>query len=104
GSSQCAVSEPLEQLIDQAKRLFLILVYRSIEIDSRADDHLFWSPPILPGAKRTGQMETVVAPAGAEVSRDGSLRVLGAVLTPKRSVERMQQEIDDQRISSRLWI
>jgi hypothetical protein len=46
------------------------------------------------------QMKTVVAPASAEVSRNVSFSILRAVLTPKRSVERMQQEIDDQRVGS----
>src|SRR5262245_13474485 len=45
-------------------------------------------------------METVAAPAGAEGGWNGGLGILRAVLTPKRSVERMQQKIDDQRVRS----
>src|SRR5438128_648264 len=49
-------------------------------------------------------MKTIVTPAGAEVSGNRRLCVLRAVLTPERSVERMQQEIDDQRVGSYFWI
>src|SRR5262245_7585093 len=49
-------------------------------------------------------METVVAPAGAEVGWNGGLGILRAMLTPKRSVERVQQKIDDQRVGSRFRI
>src|SRR5262245_64484705 len=87
-------------MIEPAQRLVLILVDRTIEIDGRSNDHFFRAPPIPPGGERAGQMKTVVAPAGAEVSRNGSLGILRAVLTPKRSVERMQQKIDDQRVGS----
>src|SRR5262249_56724638 len=95
-----AVIDAFEPVIEPAQRLVLILVYRAIEIDSGSDDHFLRTPPILPGGKRAGQMKTVVAPASAEVSRNVSFSILRAVFTPKRSVERMQQEIDDQRVSS----
>src|SRR4029450_4813204 len=85
-----AIVDAFKPVVEPAQRFVLILVYGAIEIDCRADDHLLGALPILPGGKRAGEVKTVVTPAGAEVSGNRRLRVLRAVLTPKRSVERMQ--------------
>src|SRR5262245_39919317 len=45
-------------------------------------------------------MQSVVAPASAEVGGNGCFFILRAMLTPERSVERMQYKINDQGIGS----
>ncbi len=49
-------------------------------------------------------MQTVIAPASAEVSGNRRLIILRAVLTPERSVKWMQHEVDDQCVSSKVRI
>ena len=52
---------------------FRIEMLQAIEIDSRSDDHFLGAAPISPRRECAGQVKAVVAPARAEVSRDGCL-------------------------------
>ena len=49
-------------------------------------------------------MQTVIAPASAQISGNGRLVILRAVLTPEWAVKRMQHEVDDQCVGPRVRI
>src|SRR6185436_19636835 len=93
-----------EPEVEPAQRLVLILINRAVEINPGTDHHLFGTAPVFPGGKRTGKVQTVVAPACAEIRGNRRFFILRAVLAPERPVERVQHEIDDQRVGSDIGI